>query len=379
MNLILAWAVLLSQERSADWPQFMRVPEHTGDAAEESLKLPLGLVAQVKLDDAVLSSPAVVGDRAYVVDQMGTAYALDWRAGRIVWKAAPDGERAMGSNTSSPCVAGGCVAYGTTAGSFHILDAATGKAIKSLALGWPIPGSPTHANGSIYVQTLGAVVHCFDLDGNERWRWDHYKRFVEPKPERFKGYHPGGYDGPHYGGGEVAVSGKRLVTSFGWDHVSIEDKGIEAALVWCNRAALGKDDGIPMQSSIAGGSVYTGWPGVDAAGTMLRVSLADGSFDPKVDQLGRDRWAVFGTPAARGNTVYFGRHIRGVTAYEFGKGTLWETFRWTEPDAYTPTVGSPALSKDHAVFTTMKGELLAVPLVASGRGQPAAFRFQVPG
>src|SRR5262245_44780044 len=115
------------QEPTSDWPQFMRVPEHTGDAAAESLAFPLGLVAQVRLDDAVLSSPAVVGDRAFAVDQMGTAYAVDWRAGKIVWKSAPDGDRAMGSNTSSPCVAQGRVCYGTTAGSFHFLDAQTGK------------------------------------------------------------------------------------------------------------------------------------------------------------------------------------------------------------------------------------------------------------
>jgi len=371
------------QEAASDWPQFMRVSEHTGDAAAEALAFPLGLVAQVRLGDALLSSPAVIGDRAFVVDQMGTASAIDWRAGKVVWTSAPDGDRAMGSNTSSPCVVQGRVCFGTTAGSFHILDAASGKVLKTLAIGAPITGSPTFANGAIYFQTLAAVVHSVDLDGRERWRWDHYQRFTEPKPERFKNYHPGGYDGPHYGGGEVAVSGNRIVTSFGWDHVCIEDKGAEAALVWCNRAALGKDDGIPMQSSIAGDSVYTGWPGVDAAGTLLRVSLADGSFDPKKDQLGRERWAIFGTPAARGSTAYFGRHIRGVAAHEYGKGTLWETYRWTDPAGYTPTAGSPALSRDHCVFTTLKGELIAVPLTAQGSGldkmKGAPFRFAVPG
>jgi outer membrane protein assembly factor BamB len=138
-----------------------------------------------------------------------------------------------------------------------------------------------------------------------------------------------------------------------------------------------------MQSSIAGGSVYTGWPGVDAAGTLLRVSLADGSFDPKQDQLGRDRWAIFGTPAARGSTAYFGRHVRGVSAHEFGKGPLWDSYRWTDPAGYTPTVGSPALSKDQCVCTALKGEPLAVPLSAQGSGldkmKAATFRWVVPG
>ena len=40
----------------------------------------------------------------------------------------------------------------------------------------------------------------------------------------------------------------------------------------------------------------------------------------------------------------------------YGKGTLWESYRWTDPAGYTPTVGSPALSKDHCLFTTLKGD-----------------------
>jgi outer membrane protein assembly factor BamB len=75
----------------------MRDAAHTGDAADESLQLPLGLVAQVRLDDAVMAAPAVVGGLAYVVDQMGAAYCVDPGAGKVVWKSSPDGEKAMGS------------------------------------------------------------------------------------------------------------------------------------------------------------------------------------------------------------------------------------------------------------------------------------------
>src|SRR5436189_1814392 len=77
---------------AADWPQFMRGPEHTGDAAEEPLRLPLNLATCVKLDDAVTTSPAVVGGRVYVVDQMGTAYCIDPAGNRVLWKTAPEGK-----------------------------------------------------------------------------------------------------------------------------------------------------------------------------------------------------------------------------------------------------------------------------------------------
>ena len=62
--------------------------------------MPLQLTSQVKLDDAVMTSPAVVGGRVFVVDQMGTAYCVDPDQGQIVWKSAPDGQSAVGGNTS---------------------------------------------------------------------------------------------------------------------------------------------------------------------------------------------------------------------------------------------------------------------------------------
>src|SRR4051794_16980105 len=77
---------------AADWPQFMRTSEHTGDASGEAIKLPLGLAVCVRLDDAVTTSPAVVAGKVYVVDQMGTAYCIDPKANKILWKKSPDGD-----------------------------------------------------------------------------------------------------------------------------------------------------------------------------------------------------------------------------------------------------------------------------------------------
>ena len=141
---------------AADWPQFMRNAAHTGDAADETLRLPLGVVAQIKLDDAAMTSAAVIGGRAYIVDQMGTAYCMDARAGKIIWKAMPDGPQAMGCNTSSPCVVDGRLYYGTTAGTFHILDAADGKVVKN-ASDQPLSRFRPR-NRAIYFQAFHAVL-----------------------------------------------------------------------------------------------------------------------------------------------------------------------------------------------------------------------------
>src|SRR5262249_15571507 len=154
---------------------------------------------------------------------------------------------------------------------------------------------PTVANASIYFQDLGAVVHCLDLDGNERWRWEHYKQYVDPKTNKRASGFPGSWHDPHYGGGEVAVAGKRVVVILGWDLFGLHAEGMPARLAWCQRGPLGKDAGIPMGPAISGGHVYCGYPSTDGGGNVIRVKLADGSFDEKKDF--RDgNWAVHATP-----------------------------------------------------------------------------------
>jgi outer membrane protein assembly factor BamB len=363
---------------AADWPQFMRNANHTGDAADETLRLPLGLVAQVRLDDAVLTAPAVVAGRAYVVDQMGTAYCIDSRAGRIVWKATPDGASAMGANTSSPCVANGRVYFGTTAGAFHILNASDGAVINTLKIGMPIVSAPTFANGRIYFQALDAVLRCLDADGKERWKWDHFAQYKEPpeltkSKERERG-HPGSYDRPHYGGGDVAVSGKKVVTSFGWDVVCVEDAGTSAKLVWCNRAPTGRDGIAPMSCSISGDWVYTAGMGADGHSNLIRLSLGDGQV---VKDTGRRPAYAWNTPAVRGAMTAYGNSDNGkngIVLYDFdAKKSL---ASWRDDKESTPFASSHALTKEHVVATTLRGELIVLELNAKQGAK--AYRFKTP-
>jgi len=374
--LSMALAVPLAQ--AADWPQFMRDAAHTGDAADESLRLPLGLNAQVKLDDAVLTSPAVVGGRVYVVDQMGIAYCIDPVASSIVWKTAPDGSTSMGANTSSPCVAQGRVYFGTTAGSFHILNAADGKVVRSVKIGSPIVSAPTFANGVIYIQALDAVLRCFDRDGTERWQWDHYRQYREPpeltkSKERERG-HPGSYDRPHYGGGDVAVAGKRIVTSFGWDLVCLEDRGDAAELRWCNRAPNGRDGAAPMSSSISGNVVYTAGMGADGHLGLTRSSLLDGQV---IRDGGRKDATPWITTAVRGAAATYRDSSYGKTGiqlYDFDSKKLLASFR--DDRQATPVASSHALTREHLVATTLRGEVIVAELNAKPGASP--FRFATP-
>lgn len=371
-----------------DWPQFMRSAEHAGDAGNEAFQLPLKLTVCVQLDDAVTTSPAIVGGKVYVADQMGVAYCIDPAANRIVWKSAPEGDAAMGGNTSSVCVAGGRVYYGTTAGRFHILDAGSGKVLKSIDVGWPIMGSATWANASVYFQSLDAVVHCLDADGNYRWRWDHYSSYEDPKTnEKATGF-PGSYHDPHYAGGEVAASGKRLVVNMGWDLYCLEDAGDRPRLLWCNRAPLGKDPGIPMGPAISGNWVYLGHPGTDQFGGFMRCRLDTGKFDPKQDfrysGYPGSVWAVLATPAVRGHTAYVPTHYMGVHAWDTESARVpWaaRTDNTLDQRRFTGAIASPVLSRNHCVFGTVLGELHVVALDSTGAWpdfQPEPFTFKTP-
>jgi outer membrane protein assembly factor BamB len=383
MRLVLAFTLALHGQlavsTAADWPQFMRNAAHTGDAPDEALRLPLGLVAQIKLDDAVMTSAAVVGGRVFVVDQMGAAYAIDPRAGKILWKTAPDGPRAMGSNTSSPCVAQNRVYYGTTAGTFHVLDARDGKVIKTLPIGSPIVSAPTFANNAIYFQALDAVLRCHDLDGNERWRWDHYSTYREPADvtkanERERG-HPGSYDRPHYGGGDVAVSGKNIVMSSGWDIACLEDTGAAPRLLWCNRAPNGRDGSSPMSSSISGEWIYNAGMGADGHLALTRLALKDGA----TARLSKGRMEAYAwnTPLVRGDLVAYrdssnGRN--GIALWDGGKNK--SIASWRDEKEATPLASSHALTKNHLLATTLRGELIAFDIHAKAAAK--AFRFRTP-
>jgi outer membrane protein assembly factor BamB len=373
---------------SADWPQFMHSANHTGDAANETLQLPLKLSIFVQFDDAITTSPAVVDGRVFVVDQMGTAYCVDAKTNRILWKASPDGAGAMGGNTSSPCVTNGRVYYGTTAGRFHVLRADDGKLVKTVRVGGPILGSATFANDSLYFQSLDAVVHCLDPNGNERWKWDHYRTYVDPKTNKKATGFPGSYQDPHYASGEVAVSGKRLVVNMGWDLYCLEDAGERAKMLWCNRAPLGKDPGIPMGPAISGDWIYLGHPGTDQFGGFMRCRLADGKFDPKKDFRSSGYpgsvWAVFATPAVRGSTAYVPTHYMGVHAWDAeARRVPWAARKDNTLDqrTFTGAMGSPVLTSKHCIFGTVLGQLHVVALDSTGAWpefKPAPYTFNTP-
>ena len=159
-----------------DWPQLKFDARHSGNVPGRGVATPLGLLAAVPLSDAVLTAPVVAGGRVCVVDASGTAFAFDAETLQPFWKHVTRGGPANCNNVSSPAMAGGCLHFGTMAGRYYVLDAATGKLVREIACGEPIFSTPVVHAGRVYFATLGSRVYALTPDGKICWTWDFVKR-----------------------------------------------------------------------------------------------------------------------------------------------------------------------------------------------------------
>ncbi len=167
------------------WPQFKCDCRRCGNVPDRNLTTPLGLIGAVPLTDAIFTAPVVAacpepsrGDgRIYVVDGSGVAFCLDAATLRVLWKFPSPGGKANCNNVSSPAIAGSYLHFGTMAGSYYVLDAASGTVVKEITCGEPIFSSPVVTNGRVYFATLGSKVYALEPDGTIAWVWD----FVEER------------------------------------------------------------------------------------------------------------------------------------------------------------------------------------------------------
>lgn len=126
-------------------------------------------------DGAGSSTPAVANGLVYVGGYSLDFYAFDALTGEKVW-AAP-----VRSYTAGAAVSNGVVYVGTNnAPPYHLyaLDAATGAPIWSRTVddsegGHGVEGTPTIANGLVYVGTVGGTLYAFDASsGALRWTFE---------------------------------------------------------------------------------------------------------------------------------------------------------------------------------------------------------------
>jgi len=122
-------------------------PSKTGDITAS------GLLWSHPLERHVISTPAIYDGLVYIPDYGRHVHCLDAGTGQTVWTREIEGEI-----WSSPLEADGKVYVGTRAGQLWVFTAdREGKVLATVEMGGAISGTPTAANGVLYISTANRL------------------------------------------------------------------------------------------------------------------------------------------------------------------------------------------------------------------------------
>lgn len=376
--MTLAILALLLQQ---DWPQFKGDARHSGDAPDRSVTTPLGLVGAVPLTDAIFTSPVVADGRIHAVDGSGVAFAIDAKTLAVLWKTPTRGGAGNCNNLSSPAVVGKYLHFGTMAGYYVVLDRATGAIVKELDCGDPIFSTPVVGNGRAYFVTHGSKAYAVEPDGTVAWTWDFVREVL-----KFEGNRWDGADWTKHMKGRVtwkdhfvtsrdlSLSGKTLVIPAGGRTVFLDDAGAAPKLLLVGEIPelAGREFPATFGQSVGeDGTVHVQWHRRDNWGRVEKLRLKDGKIEASF--VAGTQTAVnmhgllsFSSVSLRGSDVYRVRPEEGVEFMRHGDGKPVSLGGF-------PSIASPILTKEHAVYGGLDGGLYVVPLAGG-----AAWSFKTP-
>ena len=370
------WVVLVltaagAADAAESWIQLKHDCRRSGNVPQRSLTTPLGLIAAAPLSDAVFTAPVVAQGRVYVVDGAGVAWCLDADTAKVIWKYATPGGRANCNNVSSPAIAGGYLHFGTMAGSYYVLDAASGAVVKRIECGDPIFSAPVVGDQRVYFATLGSRVHALKPDGTVCWVWDFVRRRLDFEGDRWSGEDwrrlrgRAGWQEQFCCNRNIALADKMLVVPAGGTLCWLEDTGQQAQLrgTYLARREAPATLGLSVGDD---GTVYRQWTRRDNGGSVEVLRFDNG-------EVNADR--VRGTETSyqgAGLLSFCSVSLRGGDVYRCRPQEGFGLCRHT-PDGQSrplggyPSIASPILLKDSAVYGGLDGGLYVVPL--SGNGQ----------
>jgi len=376
------WGLLTFAASAEDWLQFQFDARRSGDAADRRVSTPLGLVAAIPLSDAILTAPAVADGRVYAVDGAGTAWCLDAGTWQTVWTRTTPGGAANCNQLSSPAIVGSYLHFGTTAGSYFVLDRADGRVVREIRCDGPIFTAPTVANGRVYFATVGAQVYAVEADGTLAWTWDFVREVIGLTGDRWNGE-----DWLKFKQGRVtwkdhfccsrdlAAHGKTLVVPAGGRVVFLEDAGDRPRLRATGLIPNYNGAEYPAAFGLslgADGEAYVQWHRRDNAGRVEILRLRDDdtvetSFVPGTQTaINLTGLLSFCSVSLRGRDVY---RCRPEAGFGFCKHAA--DGAQPLPLGGYPSIAPPVLLRDQAVVSGLDGRLYVVPLA----GPKAAWSF----
>jgi len=256
------------------------------------------------------SSPAYHKGRLYIVNLVpGHIVKLNAQTGKIIWKRSLPGRA-----ESSPLVLGRTVYFGCENGYLYALSTGRGNIRWATQLGGPVKSAPAFRDGVLYVGDYGGYMNAVDA-GNGHLIWQ------------------SGSLGPGFGGtGEFystpAVAFGRVYAGNNDGRVYSYDQS-DGALAWTHST---------------GGYVYSGPTVAQTQHTAPTVYI--GSFDGNIYALnarnGETRWSrsaggqVVGSLSAVGNIVYVAEFsTKATNGFEMKTGR--QVFHY-KTGTYTPVI-----------------------------------------
>ncbi len=381
--LLLAFAPFRS-DAAEQWLQLKNDAGHSGNAPRRSVQTPLGLVGSVALSDGVYTSPVIADGRIYVVDGAGVAFCIDASTLEVVWRFASRGGPENCNNVSSPAIAGDFLHFGTMAGYYYVLDRTTGVVVREIDCRDPIFSAPVVANNRVYFATLGSQVYAVEPAGGVAWTWDFVKEIVGFPGDRWDGQqwhkHKQGrvtWKDHFCCSRNLSAHGKTVVIPAGGRVVFLDDDGAKARLRVVAEIPGFHGSEYPAafgQSIGEDGTVYVQWHRRDNAGRVETLRLVgdkvEAGFVPGTQTyIDTPGLLSFSSVSVRGQDVYRVRPEEGFGLCRHAAGE-------EEPQRLGgyPSICSPVLLKDSAVFGGLDGALYVAPL--SGKGD--AWSFQTP-
>ncbi len=382
VSLVLGLAIVTPSVAAEDWPQVKFDARRSGNAPDRRIDPPLRLVAAVPLTDAILTSPVVAAGRVFVLDASGVLVCLDAGTLREQWRFASPGGASNVSNVCSPAMAGALVHFGTAAGTYYVLDAASGRVKESIACGEPILSAPAVVEDRVYFATLGSRVYALKADGTVRWTWDYVRQRLGFDGDRWSGKawleHKDGrvtWRDQFCCARDIAARAGMVVIPAGGETVWLEDTGKEPRLAGIGLVPplAGKEFPASFGQSLAeDGTVYRQWHRRDNQGRVETLQLLEGGkvetgFVPGTRAaVNGPESLAFSSVSIRGEHVFRCRPEAGFGFCRHSPGS-----EEPQPLGGYPAIASPVLIGDRGVFGALDGRLYVVPL--DGQGDPWSF------
>lgn len=375
ITLLTVLSLTLAATAEENWLQFKYDSEHSGNVPDRSVTTHLGLLGAIELTDAVFTAPVVSEGRVYVVDGSGVAFCIDASTFEVLWKFDTGADKFNCNNVSSPAIAGRYLHFGTIAGYYFVLDKNNGQVVKKISCGGPVFSAPVVANGRVYFATLGSKVYALEPGGNVCWVWDFVKETLGFDGDRWSGEawckHAGGrvtWRDQFCCSGNIVVHSRLLVIPTS-SAICLEDKGSlaefrEMATV---PSYAGSEKPTVFGLSISkDGLVYEQWHRRDNTGRVEIIPLPGVQrkieFVPgTLTEINRPGSLSFCSVSIRGRDVYRCRPEEGYGFCKHSDGN--------EKAQYLggyPSIASPILLRDTAVYGGLDGSLYVVSLTGNG-------------